>query len=83
MKDERRMANWHSFSSQLFMPSMVIKKYEYRPEINVLTITFVSGAVYDYLYVPEEVYNQMKSVISKGTFFNEHIKDKYDFVKVH
>jgi len=64
------------------MPSSVIKKYEYSPEINVLTITFVSGAVYDYLYVPEEVYHQMRSVISKGTFFNQHIKDKYECVKV-
>lgn len=64
------------------MPSTVIKKYEYRPEINVLTITFVSGAVYDYLYVPEEVYNKMRSVISKGTFFNKHIKDKYECVRV-
>ena len=50
--------------------------------MNVLTITFVSGAVYDYLFVPEEVYLQMKSTVAKGIFFNQHIKDKYECVKV-
>lgn len=64
------------------MPSSVIKKYEYRPEVNVLTITFVSGAVYDYLNVPEEVYNEMRATVAKGIFFNQHIKDKYECVRV-
>jgi hypothetical protein len=63
------------------MPSSVIKKYEYHPERRILTIIFVSGAVYDYLDVPQEVYEQMRSMLSKGTFFNEHIKDRYGFVK--
>jgi hypothetical protein len=63
------------------MPSSVIKKFEYNPQSHVLTITFVSGVVYDYLDVPQEVYDQMRSVLSKGVFFNDHIKDKYAFVK--
>lgn len=65
------------------MPSSVIRKYEYRPEVNVLTITFVSGAVYDYLHVPEEVYLQMKATLAKGIFFNQHIKDKYECLRVN
>jgi hypothetical protein len=64
------------------MPSTVIKKYEYKPDSRVLTIKFVSGAVYDYLDVPEAVYNKMRSVISKGTFLNKHIKDKFECVRI-
>ncbi|MCE3282014.1 MAG: Uncharacterized protein K0Q66_751 [Chitinophagaceae bacterium] len=64
------------------MPSSVIKKYEYRPGDKVLAIEFVSGAIYDYLDVPEETYREMKANIQKGVFFNQHIKDKYKCVKV-
>ena len=49
----------------------------------MLTITFVSGAVYDYLHVPEEVYLQMKATLAKGIFFNQHIKDKYECLRVN
>jgi hypothetical protein len=64
------------------MPSSVIQSYQHDAEKNILTITFVSGAVYNYLNVPEEVYLKMKARISKGIFFNQHIKDKYECVKV-
>lgn len=70
------------FPQLMVMPSAVIKKYEYRPETNVLTITFVSGIIYDYLQVPEEVYVQMKATIEKGVFFNKQIKGKYACVRV-
>ena len=64
------------------MPSSVIRKYEYNAEAEVLTITFVSGIIYDYLEVPEQVYLQMKSTLAKGIFFNQHIKDKYKWKRV-
>ena len=64
------------------MPSSVIRKYEYDAAKQVLTITFVSGMVYNYLQVPEAVYQQMRSTIQKGVFFNQHIRDKYECVKV-
>ncbi|WP_160711632.1 KTSC domain-containing protein [Chitinophaga solisilvae] len=64
------------------MPSSVIRKYDYDPENAVLRILFVSGAIYDYLDVPESVYKSMKQTISKGVFFNQEIKDKYTFRKI-
>lgn len=55
---------------------------EYNVSRQTLRITFVSGLVYNYLHVPERVYNNMKAATSKGTFLNKHIKGKYDFEKV-
>jgi hypothetical protein len=64
------------------MPSTVVAHMEYNVSRQTLRITFVSGLVYNYLHVPERVYNNMKAATSKGTFLNKHIKGKYDFEKV-
>jgi hypothetical protein len=62
------------------MPSSVIDQYHYKD--GTLTIVFVSGTVYNYLHVPQSVYENMKASKSKGIFFNKHIKNKYGFERV-
>lgn len=47
-----------------------------------LRIIFVSGMVYDYKDVPEDVYRAMKAASSKGTFLNHFIKGRYAFEKI-
>ena len=64
------------------MPSTVIASMKYDVKTSVLRITFVSGLVYDYKDVPAEIYTQLKTSKSKGSYFNGHIKNKYDFEKV-
>ncbi|MVT10690.1 KTSC domain-containing protein [Chitinophaga tropicalis] len=64
------------------MPSTVVHRMHYDKAHATLRIIFVSGMVYDYKNVPEEVYNTMKSSFSKGTFLNEHIKGHYAYEKV-
>lgn len=64
------------------MPSTVILKSSYNAETSTLTITFVSGLVYDYKNVPEETYKAMISSGAKGIYFNQHIKGKYEWEKV-
>ena len=64
------------------MPSTVIRSIEYNPATAVLTIVFVTGSVYEYYEVPQEVYEQFKSYREKGVFYNGHIKNKYRFVRV-
>ncbi|GEO08208.1 KTSC domain-containing protein [Segetibacter aerophilus] len=64
------------------MPSTVILKSSYSAETKTLTITFVSGLVYNYKDVPEETYRAMITSGSKGIYFNNHIKGKYAFEKV-
>lgn len=61
------------------MPSSVINSYEYDAVKHTLTITFVSGKVYAYLAVPKQIYVGMRGAVSKGRYFNNYIKDLYDF----
>ena len=55
---------------------------QYNEASATLRIVFVSGMVYDYRNVPEDVYRAMKSASSKGTFLNRFIKGRYPFKKV-
>lgn len=64
------------------MPSSVISTIGYNKANATLSITFVSGMVYDYKNVPEEIYMTLISAGSKGIFFNKHIKGNYKFKKV-
>lgn len=64
------------------MPSTVIAHISYTAATQQLRIVFVSGMVYIYKQVPEAIFKQMKEAFSKGIFFNEHIKGKFDFEKI-
>jgi lysyl-tRNA synthetase class 2 len=61
------------------MPSAVVRSFAYHPTQRQLEITFQSGKRYVYVDVPQEIYEAMKSAFSKGEFFNEHIRDRFDF----
>jgi hypothetical protein len=64
------------------MPSSVIAHIAYDKEQSLLTIRFVSGVVYQYLDVPEEVYAAFKQYREKGVYLNKFIKGKYAFKKI-
>jgi hypothetical protein len=64
------------------MPSSVIAGIKYDDLSHTLRIIYVSGRVYDYQDVPEQIYSAMKTAFSKGTFLNKHIKGKYEFKRV-
>ena len=64
------------------MPSTVIAKMDYRPETETLRIIYTSGSIYDYLEVPEALFEEMKKAFSKGTFLNTKIKGTYDYKKI-
>ncbi|MBP6377935.1 MAG: KTSC domain-containing protein [Kaistella sp.] len=64
------------------MPSSVIRKYYYKPELQILTIVYSSGAVYNYLEVPEEVFDDFRASFSKGVYLNRNIKPFFKYKKV-
>jgi KTSC domain-containing protein len=64
------------------MPSSVIADIRYDKGSHTLRIIYISGVMYDYENVPEEIYSAMKTAFSKGTFLNAYIKGKYGFKKV-
>jgi len=53
----------------------------YDADLHILRIRFVSGLIYNYKGVPEEIFRALKTAASKGTFLNQYIKGKYEFEK--
>ncbi len=64
------------------MPSTVIGEFSFDPVTSILKITYVSGIIYEYKDVPENIFNDMKASRAKGIFLNKYIKNKYRFEKV-
>jgi hypothetical protein len=48
----------------------------------VVEIEFESGRVYQYIDVPEEIYQGMLAAESKGKYFNSHIRGKYNYQEI-
>jgi hypothetical protein len=70
------------FCSGFHMPSSVVYEYIYFPETEILRIVYQSGAIYDYLKVPEEIFNTFRMTRSKGWFLNHVIKPKFAYKKI-
>ncbi|MHC1550955.1 KTSC domain-containing protein [Phyllobacterium sp. K27] len=58
--------------------SSAIRRIEHNPASGTLSIWFVeSGGPYDYYGVPGSVYLAFLAARSKGSFFNDYIRDRY------
>ena len=49
----------------------------------VLELQFCNGAVYQYSLVPRGVYRNLLGARSKGGYFNQHIRGRYPYQRVH
>jgi len=63
------------------MPSTVIRRFDYDPASEALDVEFVSGRRYRYAGVPQEVAAAFRAALSKGRYFNAHIRDDYSFAE--
>lgn len=63
------------------MPSTVIRSYRYGPAKRELRVVFQTRRSYTYREVPGETYSAMKVALSKGQFFNRHIRGRFPFVR--
>ncbi len=61
------------------MPSTVIRRFDYSPEREELTVEFVTGRRYLYSGVPREEAEAMRAAFAKGVYFNRRIRDRYAF----
>jgi len=61
------------------MPSTVIRRFDYSPEREELTVEFVTGRRYLYFGVPLEAAEAMRAAFAKGVYFNRRIRDRYAF----
>jgi lysyl-tRNA synthetase class 2 len=64
------------------MPSTVIRRFDYRAELQALDIEFVSGRRYRYRAVPADVAEAFRAAFAKGRFFNARIRDRYACIEL-
>jgi hypothetical protein len=57
-------------------------RYSIRTKVLDVEFQRPPGSIYSFQDVPEKVWEGFKAHISKGTYFSEHIKGKFDFVKM-
>lgn len=58
-----------------------IRSIGYEPDTKTLEVEFHSG-VYQYSGVPESVYRGLMQSPSKGSYFHDHVKDRYSFRRI-
>ena len=59
-----------------------MKSVGYEGRRQILEVEFQSGTVDQYLDVPKTVHEELLSAKSKGQYFNNEIRDDYEFVGV-
>lgn len=59
-----------------------IRSVGYDPQSQTLEVEFLSGAVYQYYGVPENMHENLLREASKGRFLNTYIRDQYPYSRV-
>ncbi|SDZ67590.1 KTSC domain-containing protein [Variovorax sp. YR266] len=49
----------------------------YDPERRHMRITFSQGHTYDFCGVPQHIFDGLIRAASKGSYYNDHVKDRY------
>ena len=62
--------------------SSLLHTITYQQADALLEIIFQSGAVYEYLGVPDPIYQQLLTAESQGGFFNSKIRNDFPFRKI-
>jgi hypothetical protein len=61
------------------VPSTVIRRFDYSPDAQELTVEFVTGRRYVYSGVPLEEAEALRGAFAKGVHFNRRIRDRYPY----
>jgi hypothetical protein len=59
-----------------------IRSVGYNLEKLVLEIDFHHGGLYQYLHVQEAMYQALMASSSKGKYFDQHIREKYQTIRL-
>ena len=60
-----------------------IKSASFNTQTSILIITFNYGGIHEYVGVPWELFTKFRMSDSQGSFFNAHIKTKYEHKKLN
>ena len=64
------------------LPSTVIRRFAYDPDRAELDILFTTGRRYLYRAVPPEAHDALAAALSKGRYFNAHVRDVFEHEEV-
>jgi hypothetical protein len=68
---------------RLPVESSLIRSVGYDLDSSILEVEFAEeGRTYEYYDVPLSVYQELMEAESKGSYFNDHVKDVYPFERV-
>ncbi|MGO6683608.1 KTSC domain-containing protein [Rhizobium leguminosarum] len=62
--------------------SSTIASIGYDPNEQVIEVEFNDGAVYQYMNVPEIIFDGMMAAGSHGSYLNAHIKGQYSYQRL-
>ena len=57
--------------------SSVIRSVGYEPATAILEVEFQTDRKYRYFSVPRSIYQGLLDAPSAGTYFNQHLRDRY------
>lgn len=57
-----------------YVSSSNIESIGYDETTQILEVAFLTGAIYQYYGVPDQLYQGLMSASSKGTYLNQYIK---------
>lgn len=57
--------------------SSAIQAVGYDPQMRRMKITFAQGHTYEFCGVPQHIFDGFLCAESKGGYYNDHIKDRY------
>lgn len=49
----------------------------YDPQTRMMKIQFEQNETYDFCGVPQHIFDGLRNARSKGTYYNDHIRDRY------
>jgi hypothetical protein len=64
------------------LKSASVNAATYQDQCAFLELEFRSGAIYRYLGVPAQIYQELLWADSKGRYFNQHIRNRFAYTKV-
>ena len=59
-----------------------IRSIGYDSSTDILQVEFKSNAVYNYYEVPENIYQELMSARSHGSYLNEHVKGRFVYSRI-
>lgn len=63
--------------------SSTLRSVGYNIDQRTLEIEFKNYWIYEYYNVPIEVHDGLMNAASHGKYFNENIKESYEFKRIH